>query len=368
MRDFVGHDEVEACIVAHLLRRDARVQRTDAHRLALGHEIEDAERRHHEPRAAFGQPGIGARRAAVEKAGATDEIDLGTKAPVVPGHHDVEAPGKAGQRADADGTRPAQPGLAWSPMQTVLMLPKRSVCSAPRMAKSKKCICESMKSIICGRSITAWATAMFSGVRRRPDQPSVGLVMPPGPDTHQRCGAWRWRARLQAATWMSELVPTIAFSPSAMSAQAARRHLAHGELLVDTGISFLFCFCSLVRRIIGLTNRYQSDLPIPSVHQAICFPPGSAQHTDFGFIVARIARRLRQAVDAELRLIGLTGKRRGGRSLDVRWLGDGVPQKELATAISVEGPSLVRLLDNLERRGLIERREDESDRRARGIH
>jgi MarR family transcriptional regulator for hemolysin len=28
----------------------------------------------------------------------------------------------------------------------------------------------------------------------------------------------------------------------------------------------------------------------------------------------------------------------------------------------------VRILDNLERRGLIERRADESDRRARGIH
>ena len=43
-------------------------------------------------------------------------------------------------------------------------------------------------------------------------------------------------------------------------------------------------------------------------------------------------------------------------------------QKELATALGIEGPSLVRLLDNLERRGLIERREDESDRRARGIY
>jgi MarR family transcriptional regulator for hemolysin len=36
--------------------------------------------------------------------------------------------------------------------------------------------------------------------------------------------------------------------------------------------------------------------------------------------------------------------------------------------MSIEGPSLVRLLDSLERRGFIERREDESDRRARGIH
>ena len=88
---------------------------------------------------------------------------------------------------------------------------------------------------------------------------------------------------------------------------------------------------------------------------------------DFGFSVARIARRLRQAVDAELQVYGLT---------EATWrplayvgrLGGGVRQKELATALSIEGPSLVRLLDNLERRGLIERREDETDRRARGIY
>jgi MarR family transcriptional regulator for hemolysin len=88
---------------------------------------------------------------------------------------------------------------------------------------------------------------------------------------------------------------------------------------------------------------------------------------DFGFNVARLARRLRQAVDAELGAFGLT---------EATWrplayvgrLGGGVRQKELATALGIEGPSLVRLLDSLERRGLIERREDESDRRARGLH
>ncbi|MBM3649896.1 MAG: MarR family transcriptional regulator [Alphaproteobacteria bacterium] len=93
----------------------------------------------------------------------------------------------------------------------------------------------------------------------------------------------------------------------------------------------------------------------------------STKRIDFGFRVARIARRLRQAVDAELRVYGLT---------EATWrplayvgrLGNGVRQKELATALSIEGPTLVRLLDNLERRGLIERREDETDRRARGIH
>jgi MarR family transcriptional regulator for hemolysin len=93
----------------------------------------------------------------------------------------------------------------------------------------------------------------------------------------------------------------------------------------------------------------------------------SAKQIDFGFRVARIARRLRQAVDAELRVLGLT-EATWRPLVYVRRLGDGVRQKELATALSIEGPSLVRLLDSLERRGLIERREDEDDRRARGIY
>jgi MarR family transcriptional regulator for hemolysin len=91
------------------------------------------------------------------------------------------------------------------------------------------------------------------------------------------------------------------------------------------------------------------------------------RHTEFGFLVARIARRMRQAVDAEMRLIGLT-EATWRPLMYVRSLGDGVRQKELATVMSIEGPSLVRLLDSLERRGFIERREDETDRRARGIH
>jgi MarR family transcriptional regulator, transcriptional regulator for hemolysin len=87
----------------------------------------------------------------------------------------------------------------------------------------------------------------------------------------------------------------------------------------------------------------------------------------FGFRVSRIARRLRQAVDTELRSFGLTEAT--WRPLLYVWrLGEGVRQKELATALGIEGPSLVRLLDGLERRGLIERREDGADRRARGIY
>jgi MarR family transcriptional regulator for hemolysin len=92
-----------------------------------------------------------------------------------------------------------------------------------------------------------------------------------------------------------------------------------------------------------------------------------SRHTEFGFLVARISRRLRQAVDAEMRLIGLT-EATWRPLVYLRSMGDGVRQREIADAMSIEGPSLVRLLDSLERRGFIERREDEHDRRARGIH
>src|SRR5260370_35808556 len=95
--------------------------------------------------------------------------------------------------------------------------------------------------------------------------------------------------------------------------------------------------------------------------------PGPAPGRDFGFRIARIARRLRQAVDSELGAYGLT---------EATWrplayvgrLGEGVRQRELAAALGIEGPSLVRLLDNLERRGLIERREQAGARQSRGIY
>ncbi|OZI35056.1 MarR family transcriptional regulator [Bordetella genomosp. 10] len=49
-------------------------------------------------------------------------------------------------------------------------------------------------------------------------------------------------------------------------------------------------------------------------------------------------------------------------------LGDGVRQGVLAEAMGVEGPSLVRVLDQLVAAGLIERREDPLDRRAKTVH
>src|SRR3546814_13424068 len=46
----------------------------------------------------------------------------------------------------------------------------------------------------------------------------------------------------------------------------------------------------------------------------------------------------------------------------------GITQKELAALVGIDGSSLVRLLDILCRKGLVERRADESDGRARLIH
>lgn len=47
--------------------------------------------------------------------------------------------------------------------------------------------------------------------------------------------------------------------------------------------------------------------------------------------------------------------------------GQGQTQKELASALAIEGPTLVKLLDNLERLNWIERRVAPTDRRAKTI-
>ncbi|AYF90804.1 MarR family transcriptional regulator [Pseudomonas sp. JS3066] len=56
-----------------------------------------------------------------------------------------------------------------------------------------------------------------------------------------------------------------------------------------------------------------------------------------------------------------------GPLLMIGRLGGGVRQVQLAQAIGIEGPSLVRLLDQLCNAGLIERQEDASDRRAKTL-
>ncbi|MGC9959803.1 MarR family transcriptional regulator [Roseiarcus sp.] len=86
----------------------------------------------------------------------------------------------------------------------------------------------------------------------------------------------------------------------------------------------------------------------------------------FGARVTQTARLWRRAVDHRLQPFGLT---------EATWLPllrlarAAVPlrQKDLADSLSLDGSSVVRLLDVLQSAGLISRREEDSDRRAKAI-
>ncbi|NHN84416.1 MarR family transcriptional regulator [Acetobacter musti] len=86
----------------------------------------------------------------------------------------------------------------------------------------------------------------------------------------------------------------------------------------------------------------------------------------FGHRLARLATLWRRDIDHDLRRFNLT---------DATWrplyylrsLPQPVRQTDLARALSVEGPSLVRVLDVLEKQGLVSRDVDPDDRRSKLI-
>ena len=97
------------------------------------------------------------------------------------------------------------------------------------------------------------------------------------------------------------------------------------------------------------------------------FPgPNNLSH-EFGLRLVQMAHRWRRVLDERLRPTGLSQS--SWRTLfHLAHMGDGILQKDLAVAIGIEGPSLVRLLDNLESDGLIERRPAPNDRRGKTLH
>jgi MarR family transcriptional regulator for hemolysin len=86
----------------------------------------------------------------------------------------------------------------------------------------------------------------------------------------------------------------------------------------------------------------------------------------FASLIARAARQWRRAVDRRLQPFGLT---------EAMWLPlihlarapAPMRQKDLAASLVLDGSSVVRILDALETAGLIERREESADRRAKTI-
>jgi MarR family transcriptional regulator for hemolysin len=79
-----------------------------------------------------------------------------------------------------------------------------------------------------------------------------------------------------------------------------------------------------------------------------------------------VARAWRAAVDAAFAEFGLSSAT-GDALLYVHRLGAGMRQGELARQMGIEGPSLVRLLDQLCATGLVQRRDDPNDRRAKTL-
>jgi len=86
----------------------------------------------------------------------------------------------------------------------------------------------------------------------------------------------------------------------------------------------------------------------------------------FGYRISLIARRWRQQVDAELERYDLSEAT--WRPLLYLASCTGVPkQRDLAEALQIGCPALVRLLDNLEAKRLVERIDVDDDRRAKQV-
>ena len=93
----------------------------------------------------------------------------------------------------------------------------------------------------------------------------------------------------------------------------------------------------------------------------------STNYEQLGFLISETARAWRTKLNERLRPLGLSQS---------RWLvlihlakrGDGVMQKELAEWLSIECPTLVRLLDRMTEDGWIERHDSATDRRAKTVH
>jgi MarR family transcriptional regulator for hemolysin len=95
--------------------------------------------------------------------------------------------------------------------------------------------------------------------------------------------------------------------------------------------------------------------------------PRTVQERAFAVALLRLARIYRREIDKALAAHGLSDAR-ALPVLQIARLGDGVRQGVVAEELGVEGPSLVRILDQLCAAGLVERRDDPTDRRAKTLH
>lgn len=85
-----------------------------------------------------------------------------------------------------------------------------------------------------------------------------------------------------------------------------------------------------------------------------------------GLQIGQASRKWRKRLNARLKHTGLS-EARWVTLLRLSLLGP-IAQGDLAEQIGIQGPTLVRLLDALEKQQLIERRASDGDRRVKRIH
>ncbi|HEU4698777.1 MAG TPA: MarR family transcriptional regulator [Gemmatimonadales bacterium] len=95
-------------------------------------------------------------------------------------------------------------------------------------------------------------------------------------------------------------------------------------------------------------------------------PTRAALEQSFIATLGPLRRQLRRVFDRELAALGVST----AQSWPILLIGqrDGMRQRELAERLEIEGPTLVRVLDQLEALGLVERRPDPDDQRAKTLH
>jgi MarR family transcriptional regulator, transcriptional regulator for hemolysin len=86
----------------------------------------------------------------------------------------------------------------------------------------------------------------------------------------------------------------------------------------------------------------------------------------FGFLIADVARLMTRNFDRRAQKIGLSR----AQWQVLAWLkhNEGISQTKLADLLEISPMTLVRLIDRLQARGLVERRPDPADRRIYRLH
>jgi DNA-binding MarR family transcriptional regulator len=85
-----------------------------------------------------------------------------------------------------------------------------------------------------------------------------------------------------------------------------------------------------------------------------------------GFLLSKLGERTRVGFTAALEPLGLHPKHFG--VMTVLDKSPGITQQELSALVAVDPSTMVAIIDDLERKGLAERRPHAEDRRARCIH